>query len=62
MGRHIAEEDHDARIVRQIIALGTRLALRFPEDAYEPIETAPLDRRDHPNPFGMPIHGMPVTQ
>ena len=59
LGRNVAEIDHDARIVGQIIALRTLLALRLPEGAHRAIELPPIDGLKHRNPFGVPGHFRP---
>ncbi len=62
VGRNILEENHDAGIVRQEIAVGSRLAFSLPIDAHQPIQHTPLNRRNHPDAFGLPDHRMPEAQ
>ena len=58
----IIEEDHDARIVSEIITTGACLAFRLPISAYKTVEAPPLDGSREAYALGVPCHGMPKTQ
>ncbi len=62
IGRYILEKDHDTGIMRQEIAIGPRLAFSLPVDTDQPVQHAPLNRRNHPDAFGLPDHRMPEAQ
>ena len=61
MGRHVIQEEHDARVGRQVISPCVRRALGLPINADHAVQAPPADRNRGPDALGAAGHGMAIA-